>query len=107
MGELLVLADEHTQLVVVHADVLVEHPAGNAAAVVYIFIKEREHHVRVVHGGFAIGLLSEAIVVVVGLHDFDELVHGVVELMVLRVVGEHRAHLLFGEAHHFVEAVSQ
>ena len=38
--ELLVLADEHTQLVVVHADVLVEHLLRYFTSLINIFIKE-------------------------------------------------------------------
>ena len=105
MGELLVLADEHAQLVVVHTDILVEHLFWNVTTFIYVFVQEREHHVGIVHGGLAVCLFREAIVVVVWLHLDDELVHRVVEGELLGVVSEHFSHLLLCEAHHLVEAV--
>ena len=105
MRKLLVLADEHAQFVVIHTDVVIKHVFGNPAAVVDVSEQEVEHHVGVVHCGLAVCLLGEAVVVVAGLHDFDEFIHGVVELMVLTVVGEHRAYLLLREANHLVEVI--
>ena len=41
VGKLLILADEHTQLVVVNADILLKHLLRQLASFIYIFIKER------------------------------------------------------------------
>ena len=56
MGELLVLADEHTQLVVVNADVIVKHLQWQLTFFIYIFKKERENHIGVVHRSLAVCL---------------------------------------------------
>ena len=105
MGKLLVLTDQHPQLVVIHANILVEHTAWDSTSVVYIFIKEREYHVGVVHRRLPIGFFRKAIVVVIGLHDFDELIHRVVKLMDGGIVTEHLAHFLLREAHHLIEGI--
>ena len=78
MGKLLVLADEHAQFLVVDADVLFYH-FQRCLATHYIIFDEVEHHVRVVHGSFTITFLCEAIVVIPRLHDFYQLVNGVIE----------------------------
>ena len=107
MSKLLVLANEHTQFVVVPADILVEHIVWYVAIVVYILVEEGKHHIGIVHRGLPVCLLGKAIVVVVGLHYLDELVRAVVEVVLLRIVRQHLAHLLLGEAYHLVEGVRE
>ena len=107
MPEFLILADEHAQLIVIHTDVLINHPVWNHTSIIYIFIKEREHHIRVVHSGLAVCFLGKAVVVVIGFHDLDEFIDGVMELMMLAVVTEHLAHFGLGESHHLVETIVQ
>ena len=107
MSELLVLAYEHTQFVVIDTYVLVKHPVRNPASVVEVFVHEGEHHVGVVHRRLSVCLFRKAVVVVVWLDDSDDFVNGVVELVVLRVVGEHLPHLLLRESHHLVELVGE
>ena len=40
VGKLLVLADEHTQLVVINTDIIVKHLQRQLASLIYIFKKE-------------------------------------------------------------------
>ena len=47
MGKLLVLAYEHTKLVIVNTDVIIEHRIGNFASVVQIIIHEGQNHVTI------------------------------------------------------------
>ena len=54
MGKLLVLADEHTELVVIQSDVFLYHILRKSSSVSDIIIDEIEHHVGIVHGGFAV-----------------------------------------------------
>ena len=105
VGKLLVLADEHTQLLIVNADVLIEHPLGQSTPVAYIFIKERENHVGVVHRCLSVCVFRETVVIVIRLHNLDEFIDGVVELVILTILSKHLAHLFFGEAHHLVEVI--
>ena len=102
VGKLLILADEHTQLLVVDANVALYH-AFRSTAIVNVVFDEVEHHVGVVHRGVAVAFLCEAVIIIPRFHHLYQLVHGVVEGAVPGVVGEHLAHLLFGEAHHLVE----
>ena len=78
MGKLFVLADEHTQLLIVDADVVFYHIFRDITAH-DVVLYEIKHHVGVVHRGFTVAFLCEAIVVIPRLHDFYQLVNGVIE----------------------------
>ena len=78
MGKLLVLADEHTQFLVVNADVALYHVAW-CFAIINVVLDEVKHHIGVVHRGFTVAFLREAVVVVPRFHHLYQLVHAVVE----------------------------
>ena len=79
MGELLVLADEHAEFVVVHADVLLDHTAWSLAVVTDIIVHEIQNHAGIIHGGLSIALWSKAIVIIPRLHHLYELINAMVE----------------------------
>ena len=54
VGKLLVLADEHAELVVIQSDVFLYHILRKSSSISDIIIDEIEHHVGIVHGGFAV-----------------------------------------------------
>ena len=62
VGELLVVADEHSQLVIVDTDVGLYHGVGDVVLIIYIVANEIEYHHGVVHRGLAIALDGKAIV---------------------------------------------
>ena len=78
VGKLLVLADEHTQFLVVNADVALYHVAW-CFAIINVVLDEVKHHIGVVHRGFTVAFLREAVVVVPRFHHLYQLVHAVVE----------------------------
>ena len=103
MLEAAVLADEHAKLVVVGADVGIEHVSGNAAFVVDIIEEEVEHHVAVVERRLVDAINGKAVVVVPWLHDGNQLVGRMLELVMATIIVEHFAYLILGETHHGVE----
>ena len=78
VGKLFVLADEHTQFLVVNADVALYHVAW-CFAIINVVLDEVKHHIGVVHRGFTVAFLREAVVVVPRFHHLYQLVHAVVE----------------------------
>ena len=86
MGKFLVVADEHTYLAIVDADVGFHHFVRNMIVIPYVVIYEIENHDRVVHGSLAVAVNSEAIVVKPRLHDFYKLIHGMVERQYASVI---------------------
>ena len=103
MGELLVVADEHSHLVIVDADVGLYHGVGDVVLIIYIVANEIEHHHGVVHRGLAIALDGKAIVVVPRLHHLDQLIGGVIERQNAAVIIQHLSHFFFREARHLIE----
>ena len=79
MGKLLVLSDEHAELVVVHADVLLDHVIRSLAIITDIIVHEIQYHARVVHCCLPIRGLGKAIVVIPRLHHLYEFVYAMVE----------------------------
>ena len=78
MGKFLVLANKHTQLLIINADIALYHVAWRFA-VVNVVLDEVKHHIGIVHGGFTVTFLREAVVVVPRFHHLHQLVHAVVE----------------------------
>ena len=105
MGELLVPADQHPDLRVVGPDVVVDHVHRNLAALVDVLVHEVEDHVRIEQRRLADALRGETVVVIPGSHDFDEFIHGMVELRGRGIVFQHLPHLRLGESDHPVEPV--
>ena len=108
MCKLLVLADEHAEFVVIQSDIFLYHIFRQSSPISYIIINEIEHHIRIIHGGFSVRSLCEAIVVVPWLHQFYQFIHGVVvEIEGIGIVSEHFAHFFLREARHLVKLVCQ
>ena len=106
MCKLLVLADEHAEFVVIQSDIFLYHIFRQSSPISYIIINEIEHHIRIIHGGFSVRSLCEAIVVVPWLHQFYQFIHGVVvEIEGIGIVSEHFAHFFLREARHLVKLV--
>ena len=103
VGELLVVAYEHSHLVIVDADVGLHHGVGDVVLIIYIVANEIEHHHGVVHRGFAIALDGKAIVVVPWLHHLDQLICGVIERQDAAVIIQHLSDFFFREARHLIE----
>ena len=103
MGELLVVADEHSHLVIVDADVGLHHLLRDLVFASDVIIYEVEHHYRVVHGGLTISLLGKAIVVVPRLHHLDQLIGGVIERQDAAVIIQHLSHFFLGKSRQFIE----
>ena len=103
MGELLVVADEHSHLVIVDTDVGLHHGVGDVVLIIYIVANEIEHHHGVVHRGLAIALDGKAIVVVPWLHHLDQLIGGVIERQDAAVIIQHLSDFFFREARHLIE----
>ena len=103
VGKFLVLADKHTQLFIVNADIILHHIPGRFAVIVKIVPDKIEHHVRVVHRGSAITFLCKAVVVIPWLHHFDQFVHTMTERAGGRIIGQHSAHFFFRKAYHFIK----
>jgi hypothetical protein len=103
VGKLPVVADEHAYLVVVDADVGFQHAIRNIVIVADIIVHKIEYHYRVVHGCLAVSFDGEAIVVIPWLHHFCQFIHAMAEWQHASVIGQHLAHFLLGESHHFVE----
>ena len=103
VGELFVVADEHSQLVIVDTDVGLYHGVGDVVLIIYIVANEIEYHHGVVHRGLAIALDGKAIVVVPRLHHLDQLIGGVIERQDAAVIIQHLSHFFFREARHLIE----
>ena len=103
VGELLVVADEHPQLVIVDTDVGLHHLLSDLVFVINIVIYEVEHHHRVVHRGLTISLLGEAIVVVPRLHHLDQLIGSVIEWQDAAVIIQHLSHFFLSKSRHLIE----
>ena len=102
MGKLLVLADEHAQLFVVDTNVVFYHIEWRFA-IVNVVLDEIEHHVGVVHRGFTIAFLREAVVIIPWLHHLYQFVYTMLERTVCGIIGQHLAHFPLCESHHLVK----
>ena len=106
VGKLLILTDEHAELVVIQSDVFLYHIFRKSSSISDIIIDKIEHHVRVVHGGFSVRGLCKAIVIVPWLHQFYQFIHCVVvEIEGVGIVSEHFAYFFLREARHLVKLV--
>ena len=79
MRKLFILADKHTQFLVIDTNVTFYHISRCLSVIINIVLNEIEHHIGVVHRGFTVAFLREAVVVVPRFHHLYQLVHAVVE----------------------------
>ena len=103
VGELFVVADEHSQLVIVDTDVGLHHLLRDLVIASDVIIYEVEHHYRVVHGGLTISILCKAIVVVPRLHHLDQLIGGMIKRQNAAVIIQHLSHFFLGKSRHLIE----
>lgn len=103
MGKLLVLADKHTQLVVVHADIFFHHVLRWLALIAYVVIHEVKHHIGVAHRGAPVAVFCKAVIVIPRFHQFYQFIGGVVELASSGIIIQHLAHILFRKSSQFIE----
>ena len=68
MGELFVLANEHTQFFVVNAYVIFYHVFWCLTVIFDIIFDEIKYHIGIVHGGSTIGFLCKTVVVIPWFH---------------------------------------
>ena len=103
MGEFLVTPNEHPDLRVVRADVVIDHIIGDFASMTHILVHKIEDHIRVEQFGIGGASGREAVVVVPGPHDFNEFICRMMEFRLGGIVFQHLPHLRFRETDHPIE----
>ena len=107
MGKLLVVADEHTKLVIIYTDVILYHITRNITIIVNILVDEIQHHHRVIHRYLTISVDSKAIVIIPWLHHLDKFIHGMTERTNRRIVGQHLTYFFLRKSRHLVKLGAQ
>ena len=103
MGKLLIVADEHADLVVIDADVGFQHAIRNIIIVANVIVHKIEHHHGVVHGCLAISSDAETIIIIPWFHHFYKLIHAMAEWQHARVISQHFTYFILGKSYHLVE----
>ena len=103
MRKLFILADKHTQFLVIDTNVTFYHISRCLSVIINIVFNEIEHHIGVVQGWLIITLLRKAIVVIPRFHKFNQLIYSVMKWSFSRIISQHFADFVLCETHHCVE----
>ena len=107
MREVLVVSDEHTQLVIIHSDVWLNHLLWNPATGIYIIRQKIKNHDRVVHGWLSIFFLGKAIVIIPRFHHTNQFIYCMIERQDSCIILQHLPHFFLRETSQIIEAWTQ
>ena len=107
MIEVLVMANQHANLIVVNTDVGLYHGFWNLIARPDIPIQKVEHHHRIIHGGLAILFHRETIVVKPWLHVTNQLFYRMIERANSRIISKQRPHFFLCKSYQFIKLMTQ
>ena len=101
------MANEHTYLVIVDADVGLHHGIWDVIFVADIVVQKIEYHDGIIHRSLTISFSSKAIVVIPWFDGLDQFICSMIEWQDACVIVKHLSYLFFCKARHLIEFGSQ